>query len=218
MRRRSRARQRHRHRGRRCCRACSTCSRRATARSTAPRAGSASGSRSRAAWSNCIAARLRFAAMVRIWDRSSPSGAGHHRVGRPRASTVGGATQCCGGLSRPGGRRQRGLGQHHGHAVDDGRPPLEGRVGRPDRARAGADFRPHVVLLDIGLPEMNGYEVARRLQEMPELHNTVLVAMTGYGQEEDRRRSRSAGFAHHLVKPVDPAVLQRVIASGPCES
>ncbi len=73
-------------------------------------------------------------------------------------------------------------------------------------------FRPDVVLLDIGLPGMNGYEVARRLREQPELAGTLLVALTGYGQEEDRQRCREAGFQHHLVKPVDPPVLMRLLA------
>jgi CheY-like chemotaxis protein len=67
------------------------------------------------------------------------------------------------------------------------------------------------VLLDIGLPKMNGYEVARRLRQQPGLNKPLLVALTGYGQEEDRRRSRQAGFDHHLVKPVDPDTLRAVI-------
>jgi two-component system CheB/CheR fusion protein len=62
---------------------------------------------------------------------------------------------------------------------------------------------PDVVLLDIGLPRMDGYEVARRLRSMEDQRDTLLVALTGYGQTEDRRRSREAGFDHHLVKPVD---------------
>jgi signal transduction histidine kinase/CheY-like chemotaxis protein len=73
--------------------------------------------------------------------------------------------------------------------------------------------RPEVVLLDIGLPGMDGYEVARRLRELLATAGVVLVALTGYGQEGDRRRSREAGFDHHLVKPVDPAALQELLAS-----
>jgi CheY-like chemotaxis protein/two-component sensor histidine kinase len=84
--------------------------------------------------------------------------------------------------------------------------------------RVADEFRPHVVLLDIGLPEMDGFEVARRMRQTPELSSAILVAMTGYGQEEDRRRTADAGFAHHLVKPVDPEALKRVIASAPCDS
>jgi PAS domain S-box-containing protein len=78
-------------------------------------------------------------------------------------------------------------------------------------------FQPHVILLDIGLPGMDGYEVAAALRARPEMATVVLVAMTGYGLEEDRRKSEGAGFAHHLVKPVDPAELERVIASAACE-
>jgi CheY-like chemotaxis protein len=74
-------------------------------------------------------------------------------------------------------------------------------------------FHPDVVLLDIGLPGIAGYEVARQLRQQPEFSGTLLVAVTGYGQEEDRRRSRAAGFNHHLVKPVSPEVLRQILAS-----
>ncbi len=75
-------------------------------------------------------------------------------------------------------------------------------------ARA-ASFGPDVVLLDIGLPELDGYEVARRLRQQPEGDALLLVALTGYGQESDRQRSREAGFDFHFVKPVD---LERLLA------
>ncbi len=65
------------------------------------------------------------------------------------------------------------------------------------------------------MPGMTGYEVARRLREEPEFRATVLVALTGWGQEEDRRRTAEAGFDHHLVKPVDPAELERLLGSLP---
>jgi signal transduction histidine kinase/DNA-binding response OmpR family regulator len=74
-------------------------------------------------------------------------------------------------------------------------------------------FGPEVVLLDIGLPEMNGYEVARRLRERLAGKNMLLVALTGYGQKEDQRRSHEAGFDQHLVKPVDPEGLLGMLAS-----
>ena len=76
---------------------------------------------------------------------------------------------------------------------------------------AAAEFRPEVVLLDIGLPLMDGYEVARRLRQMPESSGALLVALTGYGQQGDRERGRDAGFDRHMLKPVDPHALARVI-------
>jgi CheY-like chemotaxis protein len=73
-------------------------------------------------------------------------------------------------------------------------------------------FQPAVILLDIGMPGMNGYDVARRLREQPATLTAVLVAMTGWGQDEDRRRSQEAGFDQHLVKPVDPQSLKALLA------
>ncbi len=73
------------------------------------------------------------------------------------------------------------------------------------------EFTPDVALLDIGLPVMDGYELARLLKQIPSLRRTYLVALTGYGQETDRQRSRAAGFDAHLVKPIDMTVLQSLI-------
>jgi PAS domain S-box-containing protein len=89
------------------------------------------------------------------------------------------------------------------HCVHDGPTALE----------AAQAYRPDVVVLDIGLPGMSGYEVAQRLRERPEFKRTPLVAVTGYGQDEDRRLSKEAGIDHHLTKPVDPSALQRFVAS-----
>jgi len=74
---------------------------------------------------------------------------------------------------------------------------------------------PHVVLLDIGMPDMDGCEVARRLREIARPERVALVALTGWGQDEDRRRVREAGFDHHLVKPVELAALQALLAALP---
>jgi CheY-like chemotaxis protein len=74
------------------------------------------------------------------------------------------------------------------------------------------DFVPHVAFLDIGLPGMNGYELARRLREPPDLAGLTLVAVTGWGQREDREQSKEAGFDHHLTKPVDPDDVRRLVA------
>jgi two-component system CheB/CheR fusion protein len=88
------------------------------------------------------------------------------------------------------------------HAAYDGLEAVE----------AAATFRPEVVLLDIGLPKLNGYDVARRIRELPGGKKILLVAMTGWGQDEDRRRSEDAGFDAHMVKPVDPAALTKMLA------
>ena len=67
------------------------------------------------------------------------------------------------------------------------------------------------LVLDIGLPGIDGYEVARRLRARPETAGALIVAVTGYGQKEDRERSRAAGFDHHLVKPVDTRKLAGIL-------
>lgn len=74
-----------------------------------------------------------------------------------------------------------------------------------------ADFRPAAVLLDLGMPGMDGYEVARRIRARKDAEDTVLIALTGWGQDTDRRRSSAAGFQHHLVKPADIAALQTLL-------
>ena len=80
---------------------------------------------------------------------------------------------------------------------------------------AASAFRPDVVLLDIGLPRLNGYEVARRIRSQPDGANMLLIALTGWGQDEDRRKSKEAGFDHHLTKPVEFAALQKLLAEFP---
>lgn len=83
----------------------------------------------------------------------------------------------------------------------------------PTALQATLDYRPHVVLLDIGLPGLDGYEVAKRIRQQPTLNNIVLVAMTGYGNLADVRRSEEAGFNHHLVKPADFMKVKEILAS-----
>ena len=95
-----------------------------------------------------------------------------------------------------------------GHAVrvaHDGKDALELAVS----------FQPEIVLLDIGLPGMDGYRVAAELREEPSLRNTRLIAVTGYGRPEDVRQARDAGFDDHMIKPIDPSALLRAIAAAP---
>ena len=73
-------------------------------------------------------------------------------------------------------------------------------------------FRPELIVLDIGLPKLNGYDACRRIREKPWAKDIMIVAATGWGQEEDRRRSHDAGFDHHLVKPVDAAEVVGLMA------
>jgi signal transduction histidine kinase len=97
---------------------------------------------------------------------------------------------------------------------------LDGHVAEPVYSagaalKRAASFAPEIVLLDLGLPEMDGYEVARRLRQRPEFRGVRIVALTGYGQSEDLQRSREVGFDDHLTKPVDFTALERVLAGAP---
>jgi PAS domain S-box-containing protein len=83
----------------------------------------------------------------------------------------------------------------------------------PSALEAALEFRPDVVLLDLGLPGMNGYEVAQQMRREPVLQNVVLAALTGYGQQIDRQRSQQMGFDHHLVKPIDVDELQQLLSA-----
>jgi len=97
--------------------------------------------------------------------------------------------------------------QVFGHEVDvafDGAAALK---------RAPA-FKPDLVFLDIGLPGMTGYEVARRLRKETGLAHIKIIALSGYGTESDQQRSKEAGFDRHLVKPIDPNVIPDVIATA----
>ncbi len=81
----------------------------------------------------------------------------------------------------------------------------------PQAIEAAREFRPDLVFLDIGLPVMDGYEVCRRLRDNPDLARTIFVALTGWGGEEDKKRAQDAGFAFHLVKPVNPDQIEDVL-------
>jgi PAS domain S-box-containing protein len=94
--------------------------------------------------------------------------------------------------------------QHYGHQT-------ETVYSAQGALEVAVESRPDFVMLDIGLPWMDGYEVARRLRQIPELKDTRLIAATGYGQDVDRQRSEEAGFDYHLVKPIDPEKLQTVL-------
>jgi len=81
--------------------------------------------------------------------------------------------------------------------------------------RLARDFHPEIVFCDLGLPGMNGYDVARELRSLPFGDEMVLAALTGYGQPADRERTAQAGFDAHLVKPVDPAVIESFLDDHP---
>lgn len=82
----------------------------------------------------------------------------------------------------------------------------------PAALRIAEEFHTDIAFLDIGLPVMDGYELAGRLRDLPGLRNIRLIALTGYGQQSDRQKSQAAGFCHHLVKPVDFAAVEAVVA------
>jgi CheY-like chemotaxis protein len=77
---------------------------------------------------------------------------------------------------------------------------------------AATEFQPRLLVLDLGMPGMSGFDVARQLRLQPGFREATFVALTGWGQQDDRRRTREAGFDHHLVKPVDLHALQQLLA------
>lgn len=92
---------------------------------------------------------------------------------------------------------------HEIRTAGDGREAIE----------VAAEFQPDVVLMDLGMPKMNGYEAAQHIRQQVWGQKMMLVALTGWGQDEDRQRTKSAGFDHHLVKPAEPAALQMLFAT-----
>jgi CheY-like chemotaxis protein len=94
---------------------------------------------------------------------------------------------------------------HEVHTANDG----------PTALVLAADLLPSAVVLDIGLPGLDGYEVARRLRAMEGMGDAMLIAVSGYTQDADRARSREAGIEHHLPKPTDPMMIAKLIAAVP---
>jgi two-component system CheB/CheR fusion protein len=125
------------------------------------------------------------------------------------------------------GKRARAAVTHRILVVDDNRDSADSLamllrlVGHEVRTAhdgrqalvVAAAYRPDLVLLDIGLPGLDGFTVARHLRSQPELAGAVLVALTGYGSDEDRRQAQAAGFNHHMVKPLDLDALQELLTA-----
>jgi signal transduction histidine kinase len=132
-----------------------------------------------------------------------------------------------GSAGLPEGRPSAALAPRRVLVVDDNRDAAEslGMVlnllgaeahvvsSGPEALEALGTYHPAVVLLDIGMPGMDGYEVAKRIRQQPDFRDVTLVALTGWGQEEDRRRSRTAGFDYHLIKPADVSALKTLLGS-----
>lgn len=79
------------------------------------------------------------------------------------------------------------------------------------------ELRPHVIFLDLGMPRLDGFEAARRIRQLPGCGRVILIALTGWGQDSDRRKTREAGFDYHLVKPIEPRLLREMLANLPPE-
>ena len=93
---------------------------------------------------------------------------------------------------------------HETHVAHDGLAAID----------AAERLRPDVILLDIGLPKVNGFEACRQIRQRPWGKDVVIIALTGWGQDVDRRRSQESGFDHHIVKPVEHAALVKLLESG----
>ena len=91
---------------------------------------------------------------------------------------------------------------------NDARTAYDGQEG----VELAEEFRPEVVLFDIGMPKLNGYEACRLIRKQPWGRKVIVIAVTGWGQGDDRQRSHDAGFDHHMVKPVNPQALMKMLA------
>ena len=89
-------------------------------------------------------------------------------------------------------------------------------IDGPGALRCLAEFEPAVVLLDIGMPGMDGYETCRRMRQTPCGSRATIIALTGWGQEDDKQRALAAGFDRHLTKPADPVVVAELLTSAVC--
>ena len=116
----------------------------------------------------------------------------------------------------PNSRRRRSTGvvQSHGSVAKKLGHEVRAASDGPEALMAVREYQPEVVLLDIGLPGMDGYEVARSVRDEMGDDAPLLVAMTGYGQHEVNRHARKAEFDHHLVKPADMSALRELLAQG----
>jgi CheY-like chemotaxis protein len=90
---------------------------------------------------------------------------------------------------------------------------VEVAYGGEEGIAAAERFRPDVILLDIGMPKVNGYDVCRHIRQQSWGKEIFIVALTGWGREHDRQRTSEAGFHHHMVKPADPATLSRILGT-----
>ena len=87
--------------------------------------------------------------------------------------------------------------------------------GGQQSLEVAAEFMPEIAFLDIGMPGIDGYELARRLRQMPFTDRPILIAVTGWGRSEDKRLARDAGFDHHVTKPLEPDTLSTLLRPGP---
>jgi CheY-like chemotaxis protein/anti-sigma regulatory factor (Ser/Thr protein kinase) len=146
--------------------------------------------------------------VIRLPAVTSGVAAHRHAMSAPRPVRGGGRRVLIVDDNRDFATSLAALLEEFGHET---RVAHDGEAG----AAAAAEWLPDVVLLDIGLPRLNGYDVARRIRGSHALSGVTLVALSGYSQEEDRRLAREAGFDHYLVKPIDAAELVNIIDALP---
>ena len=213
------SRPRHRHRASppSTCPGSSTCSRRWPRRWSGRKAGSGSACRWSAALVEMhgggVEAHSEGAGRGSEFVVRLPTAAGRRRTTGRRRRAADQRHRPAAGPPHPGGRRQRRRRREPGHdALDHGprRPHRPRRRGGRRRWPTGSG--PTWSLLDIGMPRLNGYEVARLIRRMPWAESAVIAALTGWGQDADKHRAAEAGFDRHFTKPLDPDVLDQLLA------